>query len=586
MKKLLFFAALCCAFVSCTEENEPPTPTPPGTDEFEPIADSYKFGRNDIEVGYFTGDLTTSTFDFTAYPGEKTIGTVISPNLYDTYCNATLKAVRLAVSSALENATLRIQLIDKDGNYGEVLHTQELTDLKAGWSTITLDKQIPMPTDPKTGLFVGYSYYQTSDANPVALYKNTDTTSGCLIYGNFKEQGTGWFSLSNNGVLALRLLVEADAQAEGDVRVTDIRSNTTLINESNTATITLSSNNAEPVENIDYEYIINGHLKTGHYDFAKPLAAGYGQQTTLTIPFTSPSQAGTNPIRMRITQVNGKQNHRTDIFEAACKTLSRRVARMNVVEEFTGTTCGYCPRGWIAMESLKESLSDRTICIAIHQYQSSDPMYTANYYPLRFTGAPSACVNRTYFTNFSYDGKTIRQGIADEIKAITELPEASVNISARYNADQTAVNIEAETELLTDGNYSIAFVLTGDEMESSLMGWRQTNYYYQYTKTQAGNDPDLNEFCSGGSKGTSSLKLTYNDVLINSSWQSANDYNNDAPALKACKAGTKEKTAYTIAMPASTSKVAKGWNLEKVNAIALIMKEDGTITQAARCHVQ
>ena len=56
--------------------------------------------------------------------------------------------------------------------------------------------------------------------------------------------------------------------------------------------------------------------------------------------------------------------------------------RHSVVEEFTGTWCGNCPRGIVGMQRLEEDFGDRFIGIAIHT-GTGEPMVIPSYYSPR-----------------------------------------------------------------------------------------------------------------------------------------------------------------------------------------------------------
>ena len=53
--------------------------------------------------------------------------------------------------------------------------------------------------------------------------------------------------------------------------------------------------------------------------------------------------------------------------------------RKVVVEELTGTACGWCPRGLVGMKMLRDLYGDRFIGVAVHQFNATDPMYTPDY---------------------------------------------------------------------------------------------------------------------------------------------------------------------------------------------------------------
>ena len=72
---------------------------------------------------------------------------------------------------------------------------------------------------------------------------------------------------------------------------------------------------------------------------------------------------------------NGNDNQATEkSTDITLSTLEHFIPRNVVVEEFTGTGCGWCPRGLVGMEKLRQTFGDRFIGIGIHQYNSTDAM--------------------------------------------------------------------------------------------------------------------------------------------------------------------------------------------------------------------
>ncbi len=72
--------------------------------------------------------------------------------------------------------------------------------------------------------------------------------------------------------------------------------------------------------------------------------------------------------------------------------------RVQVIEEGTGTWCGYCPLGMEALERLRKDVkSVPFVVIAVHQAQSaysSEPMQVQDYRFLTFQGFPQVWLNR------------------------------------------------------------------------------------------------------------------------------------------------------------------------------------------------
>ena len=268
------------------------------------------------------------------------------------------------------------------------------------------------------------------------------------------------------------------------------------------------------------------------------------------------------------------------------QNLSKAVARRTVVEEYTGTGCGWCPRGWVGMEKLKRDYPETFIGIAFHKYNTSDPMYVANYYStqaLGISGAPGCNMNRRMEMDPYYG---TYNGIWNDFEAFNaELPAVDVSLTATWNSDKTAVDIKTSVEPLTkDLGFTVAYVLTADNLSGTTSAWKQANYYASnYTKSQFPDDPELAEFARGGSKGQSSVALTFNDVMIGSSYNnSGKNLATAIPGADQAQLGTVYQGNYSVAMPTKAT-LKEAIQLNKVFANVLVISNaTGEILNAAR----
>lgn len=171
--------------------------------------------------------------------------------------------------------------------------------------------------------------------------------------------------------------------------------------------------------------------------------------------------------------------------------------RRAVVEEFTGTWCGNCPRGIVALQRLAQDFGDRVICIAVHQ-GSEEPMQIATYPELvpGTGGVPACMVNRgPKLDPYSGSGTNgyYHYGIdADVEAALNEPAEAGIELTAQWNdANLWDVRFTTTTTFGIDSNdapYRLAFVLLEDGLKGEGKNWVQKNYF----STASGFDDSKN----------------------------------------------------------------------------------------------
>ncbi|MBQ2497934.1 MAG: hypothetical protein II509_04720, partial [Prevotella sp.] len=156
-----------------------------------------------------------------------------------------------------------------------------------------------------------------------------------------------------------------------------------------------------------------------------------------------------------------------------------------------------------------------------------------------------------------------------------------------WNDTKTAVDVTAKVEPLIGGlGFTVAYVLTADQLSGTTSEWRQSNYYYQYSSSSLPTNPDLAQFGSGGKNGQSSVYLTFNDVMIGSSYNSMG--RNLAPVIDGSTnavAGTVYEGKYSVKMPTKTV-LKNAIKIDQVFAnVLIISNKTGEILNAVRVKV-
>ena len=64
------------------------------------------------------------------------------------------------------------------------------------------------------------------------------------------------------------------------------------------------------------------------------------------------------------------------------------------MEEYTGTWCGWCPRGAVGMAKMQEKYGEKFVGMVYHTDASKDPMVTTTP-ATEYAGAPWGVLDRT-----------------------------------------------------------------------------------------------------------------------------------------------------------------------------------------------
>lgn len=459
-----------------------------------------------------------------------------------------------------------------------------------GYLTVPFDKEIQIPA---TGLYVGYSFDLSVDEieNQICLA----TCVGKIVNPN----GLFWGkdnSFNNKGSLmvsAMQLFVKDVKQLDN---AASIQSVVPVANEKGKKT-SLTANivsDGQGINALGYTLTIDGKATQGEYIFDMPVESGLNKSATFALDFELPNQVGTFDASLAINTVNGQPNEAcTTPYLFNVSSVTRVVPRMTVLEEFTGTGCANCPRGFVALDNIKKQYADKVAIVSWHNYDLNDPMYVAEYAPLGLLMAPDCTFDRKEWVDpYMGDHEKLQGplGILNETNAM--LPTVAVDVKGAFADDShKQIRVSANTELLVDAkDYTIAFAITADGLTGTTGGWLQKNEYCQMTAEEApiqfhpwvADLPGLEKFCKGNEWGKEYVELVYDDVLIASSYDKSG--NTLIPAFTKTKASEKEVSEYTINMPTNEALTA-ALDYSKIYVVAIVIDGNGKVANAARTRV-
>ncbi|MFC2101347.1 Omp28-related outer membrane protein, partial [Bacteroidota bacterium] len=146
--------------------------------------------------------------------------------------------------------------------------------------------------------------------------------------------------------------------------------------------------------------------------------------------------------------------------------------KLVIVEEATGTWCGWCPRGTVAMDFLARDYHGYAQGIAVH---NGDPMVNTIYdagINNYITGYPSALVERGNSMNPSIIWETVNDGLKTS-------PAAFLVNGAKYNSGTQLLEVSVTTNFINaaNNNWKMACVLVEDSVTGTSSGYAQSNSY-------------------------------------------------------------------------------------------------------------
>lgn len=268
------------------------------------------------------------------------------------------------------------------------------------------------------------------------------------------------------------------------------------------------------------------------------------------------------PLTLSLTKINGKEVNvpqTSSAFDCSDDAFTRTM----VVEETTGTWCGYCPIGYVGLEYMRDNYTDGSyIGIAVHSKDEMTDMDYDQFIGRYMQNAPQAMVNREpQYTAITPDYLTL-SAIHTNITKNTPAYEG-VSVTSRLT-DRNTVEVTATAEFMKDYencDFAFTFVLT----EDGVGPYQQANNFSSISSNGLATEF---EALSGYTS------LMYNDVARYISSTTGHDDS----AIKSVKSG--DKVTYSKELPLSDCT-----NPAKVNVIALLLnRENGVILNAATIH--
>lgn len=336
------------------------------------------------------------------------------------------------------------------------------------------------------------------------------------------------------------------------------------------------------ITSFDYTYEVDGNATSGSVNLTTPL--GYLGAKAVAVTAVKPNSKGIYNGTFTVTKVNGGNDGAAEdnVAPVPVVALDGGVKRMNVIEEWTSTECGWCPRGVVGLEKIKNNYKDDVIPISVHTWmnkQGEDPLDVPSYEEVLvnyYRGFPDAAINREI------------TGV-DPYAAYENLPsifnqhcEATLGLATEAENMGASVSITPSIEFNIDvpaNLYGLAYVIT----EDNITGVNQLNYYYGAPDSDFEGADDLKflqTVTPTYQKAVSGTMYyyyqpTFNDIArtIDSPW-------GDEHLLPACKAGEKVTLdPVVIDMPESI----ESSKTDDVNVTALLIDQrTGIIVTASR----
>ncbi len=259
---------------------------------------------------------------------------------------------------------------------------------------------------------------------------------------------------------------------------------------STTANATFKNVGNTPITSLEAKWTLGGTEMTQTYD---GINIAPGDSLDVEAPAAVVASTANNTVSVEIIKVNGaadadvsdnkKSTQLTIIIPAADKKV--------LVEEATGTWCGWCPRGAVFIDSMSRLYPEYFIGVAVHGGNPSEPMKNDEHLN----------VIRPYVDGFPKI-VTMRASGNDPLEVqtlftaqIQVAPTTKVKVKkANFDASSRTMEVTVEAEFLQAvkrGTFKLGAILVEDSVTGNTAAYNQANYYSGGSRGKMGGYENL-----------------------------------------------------------------------------------------------
>jgi len=246
-----------------------------------------------------------------------------------------------------------------------------------------------------------------------------------------------------------------------------------LASTDNQLSIEVNNNGATAITSLELNWNdgTNDHIQTVSVNIAP------GQTETVDHPTqVNYSTIEEKNITVSVLNVNGSTDGdaNNNSLNTLFNTISQAGTTRVLIEQQTGTWCGWCPRGKVGMAYMETTYPDNVVQVAVH---AGDPMeltpYTNGVNAIIGGGYPDAAINRKF--NADPGTSSLEPAYNAEINAVVP---AELNSSATLNGSTLSINASATFFTnFSNANFRMAAVITEDNVSGTSSQYAQANFY-------------------------------------------------------------------------------------------------------------
>ena len=452
-------------------------------------------------------------------------------------------------------------------------------------STAIVKLATPYTIDSDT-LYIGYSFDVVELTERTQLPISLINEKGVQgLWTHSSRTYRSWLDKSTYGCSAMQ--VELSGFNANDAYFEGFKDYYNQVNIATPINLTLLNRGYNGIKSIDYSYSVGDKKVSDHLTLDAPIPACLNASTEFTVTLPAIEAKGKYPVTFSIDKVNGEANSEVATANSTMAIYNKLPKHRPVMEEFTGTWCGNCARGWIGLEVMTRLHPD-FIALAYHSGDVMQVIDQKNFlgFDTENPAYPMANIDRVYTDIDPYYGADMTPFGIEEIwkKQAEILAPASLETEAAFTPDGKDIKAKAILEFPEDANdadkYSVEFVLVTDGLHGEGQAWEQSNYLEENEKGDY-PFPEADIFFAGSS---SIPNMHYNDVVV-ATTRLRNGLIKLPAKVEAEKAFSIEGTITEVDSIKNMANYPVIQDSKNLRIVALLINEKGEIVNGAQAKV-
>jgi thiol-disulfide isomerase/thioredoxin len=260
---------------------------------------------------------------------------------------------------------------------------------------------------------------------------------------------------------------------EFDIQLTDLKVDPYMVaGNKQSIGATIFNASIEELTKIDLVYSVNGGEQV-----STTIATNIAGQNSHYIELSDEldiTAVGNYDLEVFIASPNGKidVDATNDTLQTSFYAMSKATTKKVFAEEGTGTWCGWCVRGFVYIDSMKQKYEDDFIVAAVH---SGDPMATeyVQYLNPHLKGYPGAVMDRAVGAIDPMDFEEYY------LKQMEKVSPADVNVlNVKYDEETRMLSFDVAADFLAPAkNMRLNASVLENKVTGLDKGFAQSNYY-------------------------------------------------------------------------------------------------------------